>query len=397
MSQPIHNMLTINGGSSSIKFAMYQTGTELQRTLYGQIDRIGLSGTQLVFWETGVTSAQSRRIDATDDHSAVAFLLDWLLAHTRFAAIEAVGHRVVHGMMHSKPEMVSQQLLDELHRIIPYDPEHLPLEIALIEAFRQRYPQLPQIACFDTAFHCSMPRVASLLPIPRRYAAAGLRRYGFHGLSYTYLMQELGRLGDPAATRGRVILAHLGNGVSLAAVRDGHSIDTSMGFTPASGVVMGSRSGDLDPGLISYLARTENMNPLQFQQMVNHASGLLGVSETSADMRDLLELETQDERAAEAITLFCYQIKKCIGAYTAALGGLDTLVFAGGIGEHAVTVRARLCGGLECLGIHIEEKANTGNAAVISTAASPVTVRVMHTDEEVVIATAVCHTLGLSK
>ncbi len=191
-----------------------------------------------------------------------------------------------------------------------------------------------------------LPRVASLLPIPRRYEAQGVRRYGFHGLSYAFLMEELARLGDPAATKGRVILAHLGNGASLAAVRDGKSIDTSMGFTPTAGLVMSTRSGDLDPGLVCYLARTEQMSAAQFQEMVNHESGLLGVSETSSDMRDLLDRETQDVRAAEAVALFCYQAKKWIGAFAAALGGLDTLVFAGGIGENAPPVRERICDGL---------------------------------------------------
>jgi acetate kinase len=298
-------------------------------------------------------------------------------------------------MTHTEPERVTPELLDELRRITPYDPEHLPLEIELMEAFRQRHPALPQVACFDTAFHRTMPRVASLLPIPRRYEAAGVRRYGFHGLSYEFLMEELARLGDPAATKGRVILAHLGNGASLAAVRDGKSIDTSMGFTPTAGLVMSSRSGDLDPGLVSYLARTEQMSATQFQEMVNHASGLLGVSETSSDMRDLLDRESRDVRAADAVALFCYQARKWIGAFTAALGGLDTLVFAGGIGENAPTVRARICDGLEFLGIEIEEKRNVTNAGVISADSGRVAVRVMHTDEEVMIAKSVRRVLGL--
>ena len=223
--------------------------------LDGKVDRIGLSGTNLIVKDATGQSQNSHTIDASDRHSAAGFLLDWLETQQAFASVKAVGHRVVHGMTHSEPELVAPELLDELHRITPYDPDHLPLEIELIEAFRQRHPGLPQVACFDTAFHRTMPRVASLLPIPRRYAAAGVRRYGFHGLSYEFLTEELARLGDPAATKGRVILAHLGNGASLAAVRDGKSID----FTPASGLVMSSRSGDVDPGLVSYLARTEQM------------------------------------------------------------------------------------------------------------------------------------------
>jgi len=313
-----------------------------------------------------------------------------------FASVTAVGHRVVHGMTHSEPERVTPELLDELRRITPYDPEHLPLEIELMEAFRQRHPALPQVVCFDTAFHRTMPRVASLLPIPRRYEAAGVRRYGFHGLSYEFLVEELSRLGDPAATNGRVILAHLGNGASVAAVRDGKSIDTSMGFTPTAGLVMSTRSGDMDPGIAPYLARTEQMSTQQFYKMVNHESGLLGVSETSSDMRDLLASETQDVRAAEAVALFCYQAKKWIGSFAAALGGLDTLVFAGGIGENAPLVRARICEGLGFLGIELDESRNAKTAPVISTDARRAKVRVIRTDEELMIARSVCRVLGLA-
>jgi acetate kinase len=307
-----------------------------------------------------------------------------------------VGHRVVHGMMHSEPEQVTPELIDELHRITPYDPDHLPREIELIQAFRERHPNLQQVACFDTAFHRTMPRVARMLPIPRRYEAKGVQRYGFHGLSYTYLMEELARLEDPAAAKGRVILAHLGNGASLAAVRHGNSIDTSMGFTPAAGLVMSTRSGDLDPGLLSFMARSERMTASQFDRMVNHESGLLGVSETSSDLRDLLAHEADDVRAAEAVALFCYQTKKWIGSFAAALGGLDTLVFAGGIGENASLVRARICDGLGFLDIELNEASNAGNAGVISTDASRVVVRVIHTDEEQMIARSVCRVLSLS-
>jgi acetate kinase len=299
-------------------------------------------------------------------------------------------------MKHIQPEIVTQDLLDELHRIRPYDPDHLPREIELIEAFRQRHPKLPQLACFDTAFHHTMPRVAKLLPIPRRFDAKGVQRYGFHGLSYAYLMEELARLGDPAATTGRVILAHLGNGASLAAVRDGKSIDTSMGFTPTAGLVMSTRSGDLDPGLAPYLARTEKMSPKQFNEMVNFQSGLLGISETSSDMRDLLARETDDVRAAEAVALFCYQAKKWIGSYAAALGGLDTLVFSGGIGENCLVIRTHICDGLGFLGIELNETRNGENAPLISTAAGRVAVRVIRTDEELMIARSVCRVLGLA-
>ena len=365
------------------------------RLLDGKVDRVGLSGTNLTFKDAAGQSQNSRAIDSSDRRLAVDFLLDWLQTQPVFASVEAVGHRVVHGMTHSEPERVSPELLDELHHITPYDPDHLPLEIELIEAFRQRHPGLPQVACFDTAFHRTMPRVASLLPIPRRYEAAGVRRYGFHGLSYEFLMEELARFGDPAATKGRVILAHLGSGASLAAVRDGKSIDTSMGFTPTSGLVMSSRSGDLDPGLVSYLARTEQMSASQFAEMVNQASGLLGVSEISSDLRDLLARESGDVRAAEAVALFCYQAKKWIGSFAAALGGLDTLVFAGGIGENSPLIRSRICDQLGFLGIELGEERNTKSAPLISTDGGRVAVRVIRTDEEIMIARSVARVLGL--
>jgi acetate kinase len=249
--------------------------------------------------------------------------------------------------------------------------------------------------CFDTAFHHTMPRVAKLLPIPRRYDALGIRRYGFHGLSYQYLLQELVRCGDPAATSGRVILAHLGNGASMAAVRDGQSIDTSMGFTPAAGLMMSTRTGDLDPGLFYYLAQTEKMSATQFQRLVNHESGLLGVSGISPDLRDLLALEAGDVRAAEAVQLFCYQAKKWIGAFSAALDGLDTLVFAGGIGENAPLIRERICAGLGYLGIKLNQARNAENAALISADEAPVRIRVIRTDEELMIARSTARALAL--
>ncbi len=251
---------------------------------------------------------------------------------------------MVHGgPEYSRPQRITRELVAALRELSPFDPEHLPEEILLTEAFQRRFPDLPQVACFDTAFHRDMPRVARLLPLPRRFDAKGVRRYGFHGLSYAFLMEELARLAGEEAARGRIILAHLGNGASLAAVHRGKPVDTSMGFTPAAGVPMSTRSGDLDPGLVWYLSQREGMGAKEFNEMINSRSGLLGVSETSSDMRDLLDREGEDERAAEAIALFCYQVKKWIGAFAAALAGLDTLVFAGGIGERAPAVRARIC------------------------------------------------------
>jgi acetate kinase len=396
MKSASSRVLTINGGSSSIKFALFEVGAALRQILGGELERIGLPEATLRVKGSNPADNFSRPVTAADHTAAVGALMEWIEEHSGRDALAAVGHRVVHGgPKYSKPQQVTAEMVEELHRFSPFDPEHLPLEIELIEAFRQRHPGLPQVACFDTAFHRTMPRVATLLPIPRRYEAQGVRRYGFHGLSYEFLMEELAHLADPAATKGRVILAHLGNGASLAAVRDGKSIDTSMGFTPTAGLVMSSRSGDLDPGLVSYLARTEQMSAAQFQKMVNHESGLLGVSETSSDMRDLLERETQDIRAAEAVALFCYQAKKWIGAFAAALGGLDTLVFAGGIGENAPPVRERICDGLGFLGVELDRERNVKNAPLVSSDTVRVKVRVIHTDEELMIARSTARVLNL--
>jgi acetate kinase len=388
-------VLAMNGGSSSIKFTLYRMGDPPKRRLHGKVDRIGLHGTTLTFDDPGRNQHDSRIIGDFDYRSAANILIDWLDEQIGLASIEAVGHRIVNGSAHyNEPQRVTPELIDALRRISVYAPEHLPSEIAMIDLFCERVPGLSQVVCFDTAFHRDMPRVAKILPIPRRFQTQGVERYGFHGLSYSYLMEELARVAGAEAALGGVILAHLGNGASLAAVRGGKSIDTSMGFTPAAGVPMSTRSGDLDPGLVGYLAQTEHMTAEQFHHMVNHESGLLGVSETSSDLRDLLAREADDVRAAEAVALFCYQVKKYIGAFAAALGELGTLVFAGGIGENAPVIRARICDGLEFLGIEIEGKRNVANAGVISAETSRVTIRVMHTDEEVMIAKLICRVLG---
>jgi acetate kinase len=391
-------ILTINGGSSSIKFAVFEAADSLLRTLEGGIERIGLP--EAVLRVKGLDQADnfSRSVTAPDHTVAVGALMDWIEERVGRDGLTAVGHRVVHGgPKYSKPQRITAEMVQELERLTPFDPEHLPEEILLTGAFHRRYPNLPQVACFDTAFHHDLPRVARMLPIPRRYEAQGVRRYGFHGLSYEFLMGELARLAGAEAAQGRVVLAHLGSGASLAAVRCGKSVDTSMSLTPAAGVPMSTRSGDLDPGLVWYLARTDRMTAKQFNEMVNFQSGLLGVSETSSDMHDLLDREAQDVRAAEAVALFCYQVKKWIGAFAAALGGLDTLVFAGGIGENAPTIRARICDGLGFLGIELEATRNVATEGVISTVASRVPVRVIHTDEELMIAKTVSSVLGLGR
>ncbi|MGD0551307.1 MAG: acetate/propionate family kinase [Sedimentisphaerales bacterium] len=396
-TKPTHaTVLTINGGSSSIKFALFEAGDPLRRILGGEIERIGLPEATLRVKGLNQADNFSRLVNAPDHTVAVDALMDWIEERSGRDALTAVGHRVVHGgPKYSTPQRITAEMVEELRRLSPFDPEHLPEEILLTEAFHRRFPDLPQVACFDTAFHHDLPRVARLLPIPRRYEAQGVRRYGFHGLSYAFLMGELARLAGSEAAQGRVILAHLGNGASLAAVREGKSVDTSMSFTPTAGVLMSTRSGDLDPGLVWYLARTEKMSDKQFNEMVNFQSGLLGISETSSDMRDLIERQASDVRAAEAVAMFCYQVKKWVGAFAAALGGLDTLVFAGGIGENSPEVRARICDGLGFLGIKLEEKRNAANEGVISAQTSRATIRVIRTDEERMIAEMVCRVLGL--
>jgi acetate kinase len=360
------------------------------------VDRIGLPDAALRVRGLDRDDTFSRTVAAPDHTAAAKVLLDWVEARCGRAGLTAVGHRVVHGgPSYGRPQRIDASMLEELRRFSAFVPEHLPHELLLIEALARRFPDLPQVACFDTAFHHRLPRVARILPIPRRYEAEGVRRYGFHGLSYEFLMGELNRLAGAEAARGRVVLAHLGNGASLAAVRGGEPVDTTMSFTPTGGVPMSTRSGDLDPGLILYLARKHGLDATKFNEMVTRQSGLLGVSETSSDMHDLLDMEARDVRAAEAVALFCYQVKKSIGALAAALGGLDTLVLAGGIGENAPRVRALACEGLEFLGVEVDPDRNAANDPVISTAPSRVVVRVIRTDEELTIAREVSRVLHI--
>ncbi|MDB5386870.1 MAG: Acetate kinase [Planctomycetaceae bacterium] len=394
-------ILTVNSGSTSIKFAMFDCSDSLRRILHGAIERIGQTDATFTVTIANPAEVVSRPVCAADGQAAINLLLDWINERLGSEALIAVGHRIVHGgPKYHAPERITSVMLDDLRQFSPFDPEHLPQEILLAESVQRRFPELPQIGCFDTGFHHDLPRIAQLLPLPRRYEAQGVRRYGFHGLSYTYLTEELARLTPKVtaqgAAQGCVVFAHLGGGASLAAVRDGKPIDTSMGFTPTSGVMMGSRTGDLDPGLVCYLARTEQMTAAQFQRMVNHESGLIGVSETSSDMQVLLQRESYDVRAAEAVALFCYQVIKWIGAFAAAMGGLDALVFSGGIGENAPQIRSRICEGVRFLGIQLDEQRNRKNQCVISSENSRVEIRVIPTDEELIIARSVCRVLALS-
>ncbi len=390
-------VLTINAGSSSIKFALFESSSEPQRTISGQLERIGTPDSAIA-WRTRQQSELRRQpLGAKTTEAAVEPFVRWLDAQVGRAAIQAVGHRVVHGgPSYWQPTRATPEVIAELRRLSPLDPKHLPAEIELIEAFSQHLSGVPQVLCFDTAFHHDLPRASRVLPVPRRFEAQGVRRYGFHGLSYTFLMSEIERLAAKEAARGRIILAHLGSGASMAAVRDGRSIDTTMAFTPTAGLVMATRCGDLDPGFLLYLMRTERAGADAIDELVNSQSGLLGISETSPDMRDLLEREKSDPRAADAILVFCYQAKKWIGALAAALGGLDLLVFSGGIGENSVPARARICEALEFLGVRLDPARNERSADVISADGSSTCVRVIRTDEELVIARAVQSLLGRS-
>jgi acetate kinase len=376
------HILTVNGGSSSIKFALYRIENKLVKLFSGALENISSENTSIsTTLERGSTA-----IPASNHDQAASSLLEWLEKQEGFSKVIAIGHRVVHGMNYSNPEIITTELLTKLKAISAYDPEHLPEEIKLIGLFNKRYPSIVQVACFDTAFHATMPSVAKLLAIPRRFNNDGIKRYGFHGLSYAYLMDELKRLDGIRRAKGKIILAHLGSGASLAAIKNGKSIDTSMGFTPTSGIPMSTRAGDLDPGVAAYLIQHEKLNPDRFNKLINHESGLLGISETSSDMRELLKNSDTDNRAAEAVGFFCYQTKKFIGAYVAVLGGLDTLVFSGGIGEHTPKVREMICADLQFLGIDLDKKKNNKNEAIISKGTSKVTVRVITTNEELMIA-----------
>lgn len=389
-----NNILIINGGSSSIKFAIYEAEEKLTQILWGSIENIGLKNVSLNF--TNATNAQQKHsiIVINNFEEAANYLIDWLELQDDFMLVKAIGHRLVYGMEHTATEKITPVLLNELNKIKLYDPEHLPGEIELIQLFATRYPALVQIACFDTAFHSTMPKNAKLLSIPRKYFDKGIHRYGFHGLSYAYLMQELNSKAGEGIATGKIILAHLGSGASLAAINAGKCQDTTMGFTPTGGLMMSTRSGDLDPGIVWYLMQVEKLTIQQFNHLTNEESGLLGISCRSGDMKELIKNKNTDAYAAEAFELFCYQIKKFIGSYAAVLDGLDTLVFSGGIGEHSPEVRSQVCEGLNFLGICIDENKNRSNEAIISSPSSKVTVRVMPTNEQLMMAKMVSDTIN---
>jgi acetate kinase len=382
-----NRILTINGGSSSVKLALYHVGPAEMLVLSGKIDRIGLAGSHFEMKEADGKVLAKRELNLPDHEAALKVLLDWLQDHIRRQGLDAVGHRVVHGgVKYAYPHMITPELLASLKKFIPLAPGHLPQELRIIEAVQQLYPALKQVACFDTAFHRQMPEVAQMYALPRLLEDRGVIRYGFHGLSCEYLTDELKRRTDREAAEGRVVIAHLGNGASMTAVRHGQSVDTTMGFTPAGGLVMSTRSGDLDPGVLVYLLEEEGLQVSALNDLVNRKSGLLGVSGISPDMKDLLDKEKEDPHAAVAVNLFYYQAKKFLAALAATLGGLDTLIFTAGIGENSPASRWRICEGMEFLGIHLDASRNDANAPIISRKDSPCTVRVMRTDEDLMIA-----------
>jgi acetate kinase len=379
-------LLTINTGSSSLKAGLYHVDQSERRELAAEFERIGKPASRLRMADAHGATLMDERNELPDHEAALHVLFDWLRRERQIGTLGGVGHRVVHGgNQYTDPQIVTDQLVSALQKIVSIDPNHLPQALAGIEAARRAFPMVPQVACFDTAFHRHMPAIAKRYPLPRHVVGPEVMRYGFHGLSYESVVRQLEMI-DPRAANSRLIIAHLGNGASMAAVRDGVSVETTMGFTPTGGLMMGTRSGDLDPGVLLYLLQTREMGPDTLSQLVNREAGLLGVSSTSADMRDLLEYQATDARAAEAIELFCYQARKFIGALVAVLGGLDTLVFTGGIGEHAAPIRQRICAGLGFLGVTLDSRRNDAGESIISRADSIVSVRVIGSDEDTVIA-----------
>jgi acetate kinase len=380
-------ILSLNGGSSSLKFAVYRlSGTAEERMFSGAVEAIGQPSGKA--WLRGRDKALQEETGKFPDHTAAMKKMFAGLREQGVEKLAAAGHRIVHGgPKFTAPQLIDAQLKQALKELIPFAPLHLPSQIAMIEAVEAHFPDLPQVACFDTAFHSRMPEVAQRFALPQRFWEQGIRRYGFHGLSYEYVIGKLGgKLGR------RAIIAHLGNGASMVALKDGLPMDTSMGMTPTGGFMMGTRSGDLDPGVLIHLLKT-GYSAEQLEELVDHEAGLLGVSGHTSDMKALLQKSQTDSAAHMAVKMFAYQVRKFIGAYAAVLNGLDTLVFTGGIGERAADVRGKICSGLGYLGVALETQANAQNAEVISLPNSQCAVRVVQTDEDLMI---VRHTRAVS-
>ena len=387
--RPVDAILAINSGSSSLKITVFERSGALSRRSAATVERIGMPGTRLSVFSGGET--HDTAVGAGGVDTVLNLALHQMHEIAPFIP-SAVGHRIVHGgSKHAAPARLTPALVADLHRLEPFDPIHMPQALAIVEAIGQRYPATPQVACFDTGFHRTMPPIAQMYPLKQSARDAGVQRYGFHGLSCESIVSALVELDGPAAD-GRLLIAHLGNGASVTAVHHGRSVDTTMGFSPTGGLMMGTRSGDLDPSVVTYLARTFNLQPDALERLVAAEAGLIGVSGISADMRDVLD-RIGESPARDAVELYCYTARKHIGALAATVNGVDTIVFTGGIGEHAASIRGRLCAGLDYLGIRIDEAANAAGKPVISRADSTVTVRVMHTDEDLMIARHVCRLL----
>ena len=377
-----------------MKSALYEAGGSEELLLSITVDEPGSSGSHLRIQEPSGTALLNSLVDSKQPNAALEAMFAWLEQHSFLSRIDAAGHRLVHGgSQYSQPQRITPQFLSDVEQLVPLDPDHLPAAIRGIKFIAEKFPELPQVACFDTAFHRLLPKVARMYALPRAFYDQGIVRYGFHGLSYEYIMSELKTL-EGERSNGRVIIAHLGSGASIVAVKEGKSVDTSMGFTPLEGLVMSTRSGDVDPGALLYLLEQKKISAKEMDTILNKKSGLLGVSAKSGDMRLLLEGIEQDVHAEEAVDLFCYRVKKYIGAYAAVLGGLDLLVFAGGIGEHAPLVRERICDSLDFLGIRLDGPGNEADAALISAPQSRVKVRVINTNEDLMIVRHVRSVLG---
>ncbi len=391
--KPTDLILTINSGSSSIKFGLYSMGRAETMVLAGSVTGIGLDSAMFEVGDGDKKTMIEKRLPLLGHNEALKEIIEWLQSTRDAYHFDTVGHRLVHGgNRFSRPHLITPDLMETLDELMPFAPDHLPHEINAIKVFKHSYPDIKQVACFDTGFHRDMPRVAQIYALPGDLPREGVLRYGFHGLSYEYILTELSKEVGAEASKGRVIMAHLGNGASMVAVKGGKSMDTTMGFSPAGGLVMSTRSGDLDPGVILYLLKEKGLGFSAVNRMVNKEGGLLGVSGMSPAIKDLLDAEGRNTHAAEAVELFCYQARKFLGALTTVLGGLDTLIFTGGIGENAPSIRWRICENMEFLGIHLHPDLNEANVSIISREDSLVTVRIMKTNEELMIAR---HTYGL--
>ena len=381
-------ILTVNAGSSSLKFDLFSINP-IVRITSGVIDKIGQNKSLFTI------NNLSKEVSLNTYNDAINLFIEWY-KHNNTQNIIAIGHRIVHGgPKYFEPCLATNDIFDDLKKFIPFDTEHLPSELLILEKVQKLFQDIPNILCFDTSFYKDLPIESKMLPIPRHYFKEGLRRYGFHGLSYQFVFQKLQQIYGEKIFSSRLIIAHLGNGVSISAIKEGKPIDTTMGFTPTGGVPMGTRSGDIDPGIISYIEYTKNLNTNQINHLFNFESGLLGISETTSDMKSLLDNESKDKRISDAINIFCYDIRKTIGGFIAILGGVDKIVFTGGIGENSPEIRKRICQNLEFMGILIDQENNYNNKDVISPKTSKVDIRVIHTDEAQIIAQNVINILNI--